>query len=53
MIFIRPTVEPYGRMKDVLHTVDDRRPVWTFDKLDQSLEAEQVRAAMFGEDFQE
>ena len=51
-IIRRPTLEPRGRVKDVLDAVDHRRPVGALRNVHDALEAQQIGAAMLGERFE-
>jgi len=43
-----PTLEPGGRVKDVLDAVDHRRPIGALRNVHDALEAQQIGAAMLG-----
>ena len=51
-IIRRPTLEPGGRVKDVLDAVDHRRPVGALRNVHDALEPQQIGAAMLGERFE-
>jgi hypothetical protein len=51
-IIRRPTLEPGGRVKDMLDAVDHRRPVRALRNVYDALQAQEIGAAMLSERFQ-
>src|SRR5262249_13629979 len=48
----RPTLEPGGRVKDMLDAVDHRRPVRALCNVHDALQAQEIGAAMLRERFE-
>jgi hypothetical protein len=49
----RPALKPGWRMKDMLDAVDDRRPVGALYKVHNTLDAQEISAAVLGKRFRE
>src|SRR5262245_48260317 len=48
----RPALEPGGRMKDMLDAVNHRRPIGALYKVHNTLEAQEISAAVLGKSFE-
>ena len=48
----RPALEPGWRMKDMLNTVDHRRPIGALYKVHNTLEAQEISTAVLGKCFE-